>query len=371
MSVFSRVIPFIASTFDTTSRTSKGSACSRKSTQVQIIDRKIQSLEGIAQIRKTCSSLYLQQNEICNFIGLPELPMLTRLDLDGNSINSFEGCRHLPNLRFLSVRNNPISRNKYVKLMGLVAFGEQLLKINNEPVPADAREDAAILKQALFPLLYKGKILTNLKPLRVADTRQQSYCAPDQNLIEASRSVGYTTPLVDRKNQAWSQRLLPESPPSTMAAWHYIVINKMVQDLPREFQSHVYGQFLNLRDEMDQPVLERTERTETEQDGRSKIAMENVVEVHEIFTSDSSEVRALVEEQIEQVDEQECSDDEEEEEEEALSMEKGPTENLANDGEPTEEQELSDNYEEEDALPATESGTAGDSMSPSEGYLSE
>jgi hypothetical protein len=328
----------------------------------------------------------LQQNEICNFIGLPELPMLTRLDLDGNLINSFQGCRQLPNLRFLSLRNNPISRNKYLKLMALVAFGGQLLKMNNEPIPPDIREDAAILEEALFPLLSEGKILTNLKPLRVADTRQQSYCAPDQSLIAASRFIGYTTPLVDKQNQAWSRRLLGASPPSVIGAWHHIVVNKLVPCLPQDFTNHVYQQLLDLRGQLVQSMPEGPERVETEQDGNQNIALKCAVDAQEIFASDSSEVAGLLEEQIPPIDGQEGTDDKEEEEQEeegegeeevGQGGEKVPTEPVVKNGEPTEEEELGDDDEEEDIVSgedggnAEESGNVGDTPNPADGDLSE
>jgi hypothetical protein len=249
----------VVSRFDALSKVSTASRFSHKSTHVQIVDKKIQSLMDISPIPKRCSSLYLQQNQICNFLGLPDLPRITRIILDGNPVHSFEGCRRLPTLRFLSLRNTPISRNKYLKLMALVAFNGQLLKVNDEPIPLETREYAVFLQHSLFPVLKEGKIITNLKPLRVAVPKYHEHCAPDQQLIEASQFVGYTTPLDQKWNRAWFRQLMIQTPPTLAALWNHIVTKQQFPELPQSFCNRVYGQFLNLRDEINDAESEISE----------------------------------------------------------------------------------------------------------------
>jgi hypothetical protein len=287
MSGLWRTSPSFAPSVTATSRASRISTASQKSTQIQIVKKKIQSFEDIAPIRQSCSSIYLQHNQICDFVGLPDLPRLTRLDLDGNPVHSFEGCRHLPNLRFLSLCGTLLSRSKYLKLMALVAFGDQLIKVNNEPIPMDTRGDAAVLGEALFPLLHDGKILTNLKPLRVADPKERTLCAPGEHLLAASRLVGYTTPLVDKQNKEWLQKRLPGSLPSLAASWYSIIVNKEVANLPQSFTSRMYEDLLDLKDELDEGRLKRAHKSKNESEGSPMVAKRSIVEAHRIFASDA------------------------------------------------------------------------------------
>ena len=135
---------------------------------VLIYNRRIKSFRNV-KIKNDCSFIDLSLNNLTDFTNFPpSLPDLTALILDSNQIVSFNGIQSssFPKLRFLSLKQNPISQNIYFKLMCLIVFGSQLHSINGEKVNEPQRQNANKLRKLLFPDLIKGKIITNLDPLR-------------------------------------------------------------------------------------------------------------------------------------------------------------------------------------------------------------
>jgi hypothetical protein len=161
-------------------------------------------------------TLFLLNHYITNFIGLTVLPYLTRLELDGNPIQSFKGCLVLPRLRKLSLRYTPISRSLHFKLMAIIAFGSELVEINYEPVPAQSRTLADTLRPNLHRHLRAGKIISTLKPLRTVTPTENQIDRPDPNLVGAAIEVGYTSPHQIRTTEVLSSTY--ESPPPRLAA---------------------------------------------------------------------------------------------------------------------------------------------------------
>lgn len=145
-------------------------------------------------ISKYCSSIIIKGKRIQNFVGLPAIENLTILNLDSNPIKNFKGAPRLPSLRWLSIRNTPISRSEYFKLMCLVAFGTNIVTINDMKAPQKCKEQALIIEKDLLPELQKGRIITNLKPLRLIDTDSSDRVSPRHGLMAATLKMGYNAP---------------------------------------------------------------------------------------------------------------------------------------------------------------------------------
>lgn len=169
---------------------------------VLIQNKKISSFSDV-KIKNNCLSIDLSLNRLTDFFGIPSnLSCLSTLILDNNQIRSFRGVQSpnsYPKLRYLSMKKNPISRSIYLKVMCLVAFGDQLITINEEKINDKQRETANEMRECLFPELKEGKILANLRPLRIVDMTsdeklEHSYIEPSQELIDYTNSPQYNSP---------------------------------------------------------------------------------------------------------------------------------------------------------------------------------
>ena len=162
-----------------------------------IIDFVSENYESFKQIEidPETQSIDLTDNFIENFIGLPFLKYLTNLNLDDNPIISFEGAIQLPCLKWLSMKNTPLSRNKFFRIICIIAFGPQLSTINNEPVTKSMRQKAEVLKKPLIPYLKKGFVISSLNPLRLSNFRLEAINNhPKQDLINAVSSLIHAPP---------------------------------------------------------------------------------------------------------------------------------------------------------------------------------
>lgn len=167
----------------------------KKRTRISPPRRKIYSFQDL-KISDDCGSIDLTKKSIETFVGLPNLEYLIRLNLDSNPLKSFEGSPKLPNLRWLSARNSPISRNPYFKLMAAIVFGNKLATINNEKVMPQIHQQATAFRDSLYPELLKGRIIANLRPLRFIDTKNDVVVNAEPSILAATKKIGYKAPAV-------------------------------------------------------------------------------------------------------------------------------------------------------------------------------
>jgi hypothetical protein len=226
------------------------------------------------EILPECVYINVTSNHITSFRGLPERDHLTQLILDNNPIRSFEGCVPLPRLAWLSLRNTPVSRNLYCKLMCLAAFGTTINTINNEKVPLQLKSDAGILQEPLFPHLQAGKVISRLKPLNLVDMKHsggQAVLCHDRELIDAAAKIsGYLAP-VDRRlihTLKEPRHALPR--PSTAAILQDFIAKKprlfKADALPREFVAQFSERTTALREEFTEAEIYYYDEEEEEEE---------------------------------------------------------------------------------------------------------
>lgn len=163
----------------------------KRGENISLIKKRIDSFSKI-KIPENTPSIDLTQNRICDFNGIPSLPVLQELNLDNNPVTSYSGSHRFPKLLYFSAKGAPISRNPYFKLMSLVAFGNQLKIINGEMISAKIRDQAAKIGDKLLPYLLDGKLISNLYPLRLVDPQSQTIIEAEdpeiaQTLVKTSR----------------------------------------------------------------------------------------------------------------------------------------------------------------------------------------
>lgn len=198
---------------------------------VSVVQKRIKSFEDV-KIKSNCSAIDLSANRIQNFTGLFSLSLLSQLNLDGNPLKSFEGCPDLPRLKWISMKNSPLSRNMYFKLMCVVAFGNQLTTINNEKVQDCYKKQANALRNLLLPELRAGRLITNLKPLRMIDTNESCHVVPDTDLVTASANVTYTTPhMMTKIMTMYNAPVVAE--PSVAVLCDFFVAKGSVENVPK------------------------------------------------------------------------------------------------------------------------------------------
>lgn len=212
---------------------------------ISSVQKRIKSFEDV-KIKSNCSAIDLSSNRIQNFTGLSSLPSLSQLNLDGNPIKSFEGCPDLPHLKWVSMKNSPLSRNIYFKLMCVVAFGNQLTTINNEKVQDCYRKQADALRDLLLPELRAGRLITNLKPLRMIDTNESCRVVPDIELVSASANVTYTTPHMMTKLMTM-QSAPVAAPPSVALLCDILVAKEDVSSIPESVTRQMREKLAQLR----------------------------------------------------------------------------------------------------------------------------
>ena len=141
---------------------------------------KISKITGIKFPENTLL-INLQDNELASLDGLPTIKTLRYLQLDGNPIKSFAATKAQPGLRWLSLKGAPITKNPYFTLMALIAFGPNVVVINNTKVDEFLQNMAKAMTHRLRPSIRQGLVISNLKPLRMykPSTRHKT-AVPDQ-----------------------------------------------------------------------------------------------------------------------------------------------------------------------------------------------
>ena len=253
-----------------TSRTKEKTAHLNRTSTVSFVEKRIKSFEDV-KIKANCSAIDLSSNRIQNFTGLSSLSLLSQLNLDGNPIKSFEGCPNLPHLKWISMKNSPLSRNLYFKLMCIVAFGNQLTTINNEKVQDCYRKQADALRELLLPELRAGRLITNLKPLRMIDTKESCRVAPDAELVSASANVTYTTPHMMTKLMTM-QSVPVAADPSVALLCDVLVAKRDLSGIPESVAQQMREKLAQMRS-----GNEATEIMEIEEEEQAKLVEDEVV----------------------------------------------------------------------------------------------
>lgn len=113
-------------------------------------------------------------NQIRDFQGLERFIALEGICLDNNPIESFYGSVELSNLKWISLKQTPISKSPHLELMCLVAFGSQIEAINGTEVMDSIRVQADALRESIVGELRKGSLVTSLDPLSLSNVNEVS-----------------------------------------------------------------------------------------------------------------------------------------------------------------------------------------------------
>lgn len=141
---------------------------------------KISKITGIKFPENTLL-INLQGNELASLDGLPTIRTLRYLQLDGNPIKSFAATKAQPGLRWLSLKGAPITKNPYFTLMALIAFGPNVVVINNTKIDEYLQNMAKAMTHRLRPSIRQGLVIANLKPLRMyKPSTKHKTAVPDQ-----------------------------------------------------------------------------------------------------------------------------------------------------------------------------------------------
>lgn len=205
----------------------------RNRTSILLPKKKINSFSQI-RINENCSTIDLSENNIVNFHGMKALPILISLNLDNNNIDSFKdltSSKAFPKLRWLSIKNNPIIRSPFFRLMCLVCFGSQIITINDVNINEQSRTVADKIRDSLFPELQKGYLLSSFNPIRLvnsANKDSQEIIQPSPELIEAINSTCYT-PSPISSNYSYSNLTETQNQKPTLAT-----ILSTLNQIPKE-----------------------------------------------------------------------------------------------------------------------------------------
>ena len=136
----------------------------------------------------------LSFNPIDNFLGMPPLPNLKTLLLDGTQIKSFYYFNSTPSLTSINISQTPFSYNLYCNAMLIIICGFQLVYINKNLV---SNADKSIAKQYgkyIRNYLLEGLILTSLQPIVLTDpeTRKRIY------ILNPKANNNSLTPRIER-----------------------------------------------------------------------------------------------------------------------------------------------------------------------------
>ena len=113
---------------------------------------------------------------------LPTLSGYQNLILDDTKLESFDGAFPQPDIQNFSCINTPLGQSKYLQVMSLIVFGDQLKIINNQNVTQKAINLAKQYQDDLYNYLTHGWVITSLSPLRVANVQTK-----ERKLIQPSK----------------------------------------------------------------------------------------------------------------------------------------------------------------------------------------
>lgn len=118
---------------------------------------------------KEYKTLIFSGNPITSFAGLCASTKLRCLYVDDTEIKSFDGAPELPKLKFLSLKNSPLSRYKKLMLMARIVF-ENIESVNGFELPARVPAQADRMRELVGPYLRQGWVIISVKPMKLLHT---------------------------------------------------------------------------------------------------------------------------------------------------------------------------------------------------------
>ena len=117
------------------------------------------------EVINECSTLIFKNNLLTNFNNIPVLNNLKCLILDDNRIKTFEGAKKQPKLSDLSIINNPISKEKFLNVMSIIIFGDNIRTVNEKQVTDEEIKTAKDLQPKLEDFISIGYLLKSIDPI--------------------------------------------------------------------------------------------------------------------------------------------------------------------------------------------------------------
>ncbi|EAX92591.1 hypothetical protein TVAG_496250 [Trichomonas vaginalis G3] len=109
----------------------------------------------------------LSHNPINTFDSLPQLSNVQNLIFDDTKLESFLKCRLQPEIESFSCLNTPLASSKFLPLMAIIAFGENVKVVNGSKVTQKTLKEAQTYHEELYPYIVEGWVITSLSPIKV------------------------------------------------------------------------------------------------------------------------------------------------------------------------------------------------------------
>ena len=137
--------------------------------------------------------LNISRNPITDFRGMNTYRSLGSLMADDTKLLSFKGLVPQNDISQISARRTPLGTSQYFPLMSLIAFGDQLVVVNNQTITDGQRERANKLRPFVYGYLADGWVLLNLCPIVLMDPvtrrRKRVYSTVNQDQLAACDEV--------------------------------------------------------------------------------------------------------------------------------------------------------------------------------------
>ena len=119
------------------------------------------------------TDLNLRENQLISLKGLPTIPTLKTLHIEGTLIKNFENTSAQPNLEFLFVENTPFSQYELFDLMAVIVIGDKLTHVNGHTIKESTKILALELRETLYHYLLDGYMLIGLDTIRLINEETQ------------------------------------------------------------------------------------------------------------------------------------------------------------------------------------------------------
>ena len=137
--------------------------------------------------------LNVSRNPITDLRGMNTYRSLASLMADDTKLASFKGLVPQSDMSQISARRTPLGTSQYFPLMSLIAFGDQLVVVNNQTITDGQRERANKLRPFVYGYLADGWVLLNLCPIVLMDPvtrrRKRVYSTVNQDQLAACDEV--------------------------------------------------------------------------------------------------------------------------------------------------------------------------------------
>ena len=227
--------------------------------QVDLVHQRVDSFENV-NIPKNCSKIDASRNRLKNFLGLPQLKLLTNLTVDDNPILSFQGATQQPSLFWISMKKTPVLKHTHFKLMCVIVFGSQLKFINGETVSKNLIQKADSLREKILPELTAGNILINLSPIKYIVPQEKRSCTATFTIITDNGNNEENLYPSQPSIAAICERIIKDNDVSFISSEKLNGIRSKIQDMREHFQNFEEEEdeaFLtNQEEEEDQPFEE-------------------------------------------------------------------------------------------------------------------